>query len=189
MKIIPSLLAVMFSVACVLAGCQSPTVRSPAESSAAQSVRNNCYSLLHQLLADEKHVSLIFFIKREEDDVEKLVKKIAANAATGAKLLEEFARHDHSIRLDDFRLPPGEAATREVIAATKKKELLGQTGDAFELSLLLTQAQALSYGWHLAKVAGESDPQPERARALSGLSEDMEKLYHEVIGLLLSRTR
>lgn len=67
--------------------------------------------------------------------------------------------------------------------------MLGQTGDAFELSLLLTQAQALSYAWHLAKVAGESEPQPERARAMAGLSEDMEKLYHEVIGLLLSRTR
>ncbi len=189
MKIFPALLIGLLSLACALSGCQSPNARATAESSAAQSVRNNCYSLLHQLLADEKHVSLILFIKREENDVEKLIKKIAANAATGAKLLEEFARHDPSIRLDDFRLPPGEAATREAIAATKKKELLGQTGDAFELSLLLTQAQALSYAWHLAKVAGEGEPQPERARALSGLSEDMEQLYHEVIGLLLSRTR
>ena len=85
-------------------------------------------------------MSLILFIKHEQDDVEKLVKKIAANAATGAKLVEEFARRDPSIRLDDFRLPPGEAATREAIAASKKKELLGQTGDAFELSLLLSCA-------------------------------------------------
>ncbi len=189
MKLITPLLAVVFSFACLLSGCQSPSARSPAESSAAQSVRNNCYSLLHQLLADEKNVGLLLFIKREEDDVEKLVKKIAVNAAAGAKLLEKFARHDPSLRLDDFRLPPGEAATREAIAATKKQELLGQTGDAFELSLLLTQAQALSYAWHLAKVAGESESQSESALALAGLSEDMGKLYHEVIGLRLSRTR
>lgn len=189
MKPFLPLLAAMLSVVWVLTGCQSPQAGAPVESSVAQATRNNCYSLLHQLLDDEKNVSLLLFIKRERDDVEKLVDKISANAATAAKLLEELARHDPSIRLDDFRLPPGEAATRDAIAATKKQELLGQSGEAFELSLLLTQAQALSYGWHLAKVAGENEPQPERARALAGVSADMENLYHEVIGLLRSRTK
>ena len=104
-------------------------------------------------------------LKREKDDVKKLVKKIAAASGAGSKLLEEFARHDPSIDLHDIRLPPGDAATREAIASTKKKELLGQTGGEFELSLLLTQIEALSYAWHLAKVAGENELQPERARA------------------------
>jgi hypothetical protein len=144
--------------------------------------------LLHQLLNDQKNVSLLRFIKREQEDVKTLVKKIAANSATGAKLLEEFARHDPSITLDDIRLPPGEAATRDAIASTKKKELLGQTGDEFELTLLLTQTEALSYAWHLAKVAGENEPQPNRARALAGVSKDMENFYHEVFALLLSQT-
>jgi len=179
----------MLSVACVLTGCQSPKARSPSGSRAAQSTRNNCYSLLHQLLDDQKNVSLLRFIKREPDDVKNLVKKIAATSGAGAKLLEELARHDPSIKLDDLRLPPGEAATREAIAATKKKELLGQTGDEFELSLLLTQTEALSYAWHLAKVAGENESQPERARALAGVSEDMANLYHEVFGLLRSKTK
>ena len=188
-KIIPPLLTVMLSVACVLTGCQSPKARSPGESGAAPTTRNNCYSLLHQLLNEQKNVSLLRFIKREQDDVKNLVKKIAATSATGAKLLEEFARHDPSINLDDIRLPPGEAATREAIASTKKKELLGQTGDEFELTLLLTQTEALSYAWHLAKVAGENESQPDRARALAGVSEDMENLYHEVFVLLLSKTK
>ena len=188
-KIIPPLLTVMLSVACVLTGCQSPKARSPSGSRAAQSTRNNCYSLLHQLLDEQKGVSLLRFIKREPDDVKNLVKKIAATSGTGSKLLEELARHDPSIKLDDLRLPPGEAATREAIAATKKKELLGQTGDEFELSLLLTQTEALSYAWHLAKVAGENESQPERARALAGVSEDMANLYHEVFGLLRSKTK
>jgi hypothetical protein len=189
MKIILPLLAVMVSTACVLTGCQSPKARSPSGSGAARATRNNCYSLLHQLLNDEKNVSVLRFIKREQDDVKSLVKKIAATSATGAKLLEEFAKHDPSINLDDIRLPPGEAATREAIASTKQKELLGQTGGEFELSLLLTQLQALSYASHLAKVAGENESQPDRARALAGVSEDMENLYHEVFVLLLSKTK
>ena len=189
MKIIPLFLTLILSVACFLTGCQSPKASSSVESGAALATRNNCYSLLHQLLDDQKNVGLLRFIKREEDDVKKLVKKIGANSAAGAKLLEEFARHDPPINLDDLRLPPGEAATREAIASTKKKELLGQTGGEFELTLLLTQTAALSYAWHLAKVAGENESQPDRARALAGVSEDMEKLYHEVFVLLLSKAK
>ena len=183
------ILAVMVAVACVLTGCQSPEAMSPSVSTAAQSTRNNSYSLLHQLLDQQKNVGLLRFIKREEDDVKKLVKKIAANSAAGAKLLEEFARHDPPINLDDIRLPSGEAATREAIASTRKKELLGQTGGEFELTLLLTQTAALSYAWHLAKVAGENEPQPDRARVLAGVSEDMENLYHEVFVLLLAKAK
>jgi hypothetical protein len=189
MKIIPPLLTAMLLAACVLTGCQSPKARTPVETGAAPTTRNNCYSLLHQLLNDEKNVGLLHFIRREPDDVKKLVKKIAITSGTGAKLLEEFAKHDPSIKLDDLRLPPGEVATREAIAATKKKELLGQIGDEFELSLLLTQLQALNYGWHLAKVARENETQPDRARALAGVSEDMENLYREVFVLLLSKAK
>jgi hypothetical protein len=187
MKIMLPWFAAMLSVACVLTGCQSPKAKSPSGSSA--STRNNCYSLLHQLLNDEKDVSMLRFIKSEHADVKNLVKRIATASGTGARLLEEFAKDDPSIRLDDIRLPPGELATRDAIASTKQKELLGQTGDTFELTLLLTQTEALSYAWHLAKVAGENEPQPDRARALAGVSKDMENFYHEVFALLLSQTK
>ena len=189
MKPIPALVAALLLVACVVTGCQSPKAAAPSGGRAAQSTRNNCYSLLHQLLNDQKHVSLLRFIKREHSDVKNLIKKIAVNSATVAKLLEELARHDPSISLDDLRLPPGEAATRDAIAATKQKELLSQTGDEFELSLLITQAEALSYASHLAKVAGANESQPDRARALAGVSADMENFYHEVFVMLLLKTK
>ena len=189
MKIILPLFAALLSVACVLTGCQSPKATPPSPSSAAQATRNNCYSLLHQLLNEQKDVSILRFIKPEHTDVKNLVKRIATASGTGARLLEEFAKDDPSISLDDIRLPPGELATRDAIASTKEKELLSQTGDEFELTLLLTQTEALSYAWHLAKVAGENEPQPDRARALAGVSKDMENLYREVFVLLLSKTK
>jgi len=182
-----SLLTVVLSVACVLTGCQTPAVRPPPGNEVAQSTRNNCYGLLHQLLNEQKDVSMLRFIKREHFEVKDLIRKIAVNSATGAKLLEEFARHDPSINLDAIWLPPGEAATRNAIAATKQKELLSQTGDEFELTLLLTQTEALSYAWHLAQVAGENEPDPDRAHALAGLSQDMQNLYREVFVVLLSK--
>lgn len=185
-KAILPLLAGMFLAACFLTGCQSPKAVPMVQSGA--SVRNNCYSLLHQLLEEQKDVSLLRFIKSEHSDVKTLVKRIATTSGTGAKLLEEFAKDDPSIRLDDLRLPPGELATRDAIASTKEKELLSRSGDEFELTLLLTQTEALSYAWHLAKVAGKNEPQPERAHALAGIGQDMQNLYQEVFLLLLSKT-
>jgi hypothetical protein len=189
MKISLPLHTAMLLVACVLSGCQSPMARSPSGTRAAQATRNNCYSLLHQLLDEQKDVSMLRFIKREHTDVKNLIQKIAAASGAGSDLLEDFARHGPSIRLDDIRLPPGETATRAAIASTKKKELLGQSGDKFEMTLLLTQTEALSYAWHLAIVASENEPQPDRARALAGVGKDMENLYDEVFAMLLSKAR
>jgi hypothetical protein len=140
-------------------------------------------------LEEQKDVSLLRFIKKEHSDLKSLIKKIASTSAAEGKLLEKFAKEDPSIRLDDIDLPPGETATRDSIASTKKKQLLGHSGDDFELTLLLTQTEALSYAWHLAIVAGENEPQPDRARALAGIGEDMKNLYQEVFAMLLSREK
>jgi len=188
-KKIRFLLAATLAVACILTGCQSPRSPLPSGSVGGLSMRNNCCSLLHQLLDEEKDVSMLRFIKREHTDVKNLIKKISAASGAGSDLLEGFAKHDPSIHLDDIRLPPGETATRAAIASTKKKELLGQSGDEFEMTLLLTQTEALSYAWHLAIVAGKNEPQPDRALALAGVGKDMENLYHEVSAMLLSKAK
>ena len=181
-------LAAVSLAACVLTGCQSPKAMHLSGGDAPQSARNNSYSLLHQLLDDQKNVSLLHFIKSEHPDVKNLIKKIATTSATGATLLEQFAKDDPAIKLNDISLPPGEVATRDAIASTKEKELLSQTGDRFELTLLLTQTEALSYGWHLAAVASLYEPDPDRAHALVGIGVDMDNLYHEVFALLLAKT-
>ena len=178
---------VMSCATCLVTGCQAPKAMSPHESGAIQSTRNNGYSLLHQLLAEQKDVSLLRFIRPEQSDTKELVKKIATTSGAGAALLEKFAKDDPTISLDEIRLPPAELATRAAIAATKKKELLSQSGDTFELTLLLTQTEALSYAWHLADVTAQNEPQPDRARALAGMSDDLKNLYYEVFGLLLSK--
>jgi hypothetical protein len=181
--------AAVLLAACVLTGCQSPKAMHSSGGGVSLSTRNNSYSLLHQLLAEQKDVSLLHFIKSEHPDVKDLIKRIATTSATGATLLEQFAKDDPTIRLDDISLPPGEEATRDAIASTKESELLSQTGDKFELTLLLTQTEALSYGWHLAVVASIYEPDPDRAHALVGIGVDMDNLYHEVFALLLAETR
>jgi hypothetical protein len=189
MKSLLSMASAVLSVACVLTACKPAKPGPPAGTSAALSIRNNCYSLLHQLLDEQKDVSILRFIKKEHSDVKQLVVRIATASGAGSALLEDFAKHDPSLSLDDIGLPPGEKATRDAIASTEKKELLGHTGDEFELALLLTQTEALGYACHLAKVASENDSQPDRARALTRLSEDMESFYHEVFAMVLSKRK
>jgi hypothetical protein len=145
--------------------------------------------LLHQLFDEQKDVSLLHFIKREHSDLRLTLEKIATESKADAKLLEEFAKSDPSIRLDDIQLPPGETATRAAIAATKKEEILRHSGDSLELTLILAQAEALSYAWHLAQVASENEPQPEHSQALARMGEEMKVLYQEVLMMLRSEQK
>jgi len=47
----------------------------------------------------------------------------------------------------------------------------------------------LNYGWHLAKVASENEPDPDRACVLAGISKDMKTSYQEVFALLLTKIK
>ena len=114
------------------------------------------------------------------DDPKNILPRTALRTAIGDAV---------SFDLMQRELLTSTVATRDAIAATKKKELLTQTGGEFELTLLLTQAEALSYASHLAKIASQNESQPDRARALAGVSEDMATLYHEVFVMLLSKRK
>ena len=60
----------VLTAAFVLTACQSPAPRHVAANT-AQATRNNCYSLLHQLLEEQKDVSLLRFIKKEHSNVKE----------------------------------------------------------------------------------------------------------------------
>jgi hypothetical protein len=151
------------------------------------SIRNNSYSLFYQLLSEEKNVGLLRLVKREKPDIKDLVKKIGDTSRADAKLLEKLAAEDPTLNLHETRLPPGEVATRAAIASTKEKDLLSEKGDKLDLTLLITQFEALNYGWHLARVAGDYESQPNRARVLEAISDDLENLNRQLFALVLSK--
>lgn len=153
------------------------------------SARNNAYSLLHELLGQEKDVGLLRFIKSEQPVTKQLVKKIGATCGTNAKLLEKFAKDDPTLRLDDVRLPPAEVAVRESISTDRRKQLLSQTGATFDLTLLLTQVEALGYAAHLAKISEQFELKPDRRRELAMMNAGLKNLEAEVFSLLLAKPK
>ncbi|HWD90912.1 MAG TPA: hypothetical protein VG938_01055 [Verrucomicrobiae bacterium] len=177
----------ILAIAAIFSSCQSPPPKPRTETTTTESTRNNSYSLLHDLLGDEKDVSKLRFIKREDSDVKKLLNKIAAAARKGYLELEAFAKVDPSLRLNDLDLPPGETKTRKDISATTEHQLLHESGERLELDLLLNQVEALRYASHLAKIAAENDFNTDRSQYLLQLGRQMQSLHDETVAQLSLR--
>jgi hypothetical protein len=172
----------------LLAGCETSPARPPVEDKGlTTSLRNNSYALLYQLLGQEKDVSLLSLIKHEHADLKSTLKQIARDCGAGEKLLKKFAKQDPTLDLMDIRLPPGEVATRNAIAAHEQHDLLHEKGDPFEMTLLLTQAEAVNYGEFLAQVAAENEPNPTRKKALQDISEQMGSYHLRLVQLIALR--
>ncbi len=56
------------ALSCLLSACDTPPPRALMQKTTSQYARNNAYSLLYQLLNQEKDVSKLRFIKREDED-------------------------------------------------------------------------------------------------------------------------
>ncbi|MGA2244277.1 MAG: hypothetical protein ABSH48_04680 [Verrucomicrobiota bacterium] len=179
----------VLTLAGLLCGCQhlkNAPQPAPANRDAARlQLRNNAASLLHDLLGDEKNVGKVFIVKNGRE-IEPLVKLIASAADTNEKRLEQMAQEDPALNITALELPPGEKAARDAIAKSKEHDLLFSSGVNFEFNLLLTQAEAQNYGWHLAKVAGGNSPTPAEARVFATIGETMEHLYEQTVAEMRS---
>ena len=143
--------------------------------------RNNAASMLYDLLGDEKNVSKILIIKRNGKELGRLIKTISQTAKAYQKQIEQLGASDPSLSLKANALPGGEKATRNAVAKTEEHKLLFTSGKTFEFNLLLTQSEALNYGWHLAKTAAENSASPNQIRQFSAMSQTMQNLRDQVI--------
>jgi hypothetical protein len=181
MKHLPSI----FLAGLLLCGCAStekkPVANDGSPATEKLQIRNNAASLLYDLLGDEKNVGKILIIKRNSEELGQLIRAISETAADGQKQLDQLAKNDPALDLRARQLPPGENAARDAVAKTKEHELLFSSGKEFEFNLLLTQAEALSYGWHLAKIAAENSSSREEVQKFTAMSREMENLYNQVV--------
>jgi hypothetical protein len=174
-------------------GCATATKPpAPAEVTARDqqfAIRNQGYSLLYSLLSDEKDLSKLLLVKKEAADLGALLKDISRVSGDAAKQLEAFEKADTHLHLKMTGLPVAEQQTRDLISKTKAKELISKTGDKFEVRVLLSQAEALSYGAHLAAVIIPNEQDPARTKFLSNISEEYQQLHQRLIDLIHTRWR
>lgn len=181
----------------LLCGCSSnrPASVKPVDSQTVQSDRehadpavyDNALNLLHNLMGDESDLSKVLIIKNASPPIVQLLKDISKMAGAAQKNLESFSQTDPPRDWKRLGLPPGEAAVRDGMSKTKEHDLLHASGKEFEFLVLLTQADAMGYGAQLARTAAENAPDPGRAAQLTLLSNHLNQLHADVLGLLRGR--
>lgn len=182
------MLVTLISFIAVVVGCRSLDSQTVPAANPSAEVRNNAASLLYDLLDDEKNVSKLLIIKRDRRELHDVIKNVSSTSGAARKTLEQLAKTDPTLNLKSTALPPGERAARESESKARAKELLHASGADLEFKLLLTQAEALAYAEHLARVAARNESLPEHARTFSTISEQMNGLHASVVSLLRSNS-
>ena len=168
----------------VVAGCHSPQITAHEPPTTNNAVRNNAASLLYELMGEEADLSKLLLIKRERDELHRVVKSISSSADATHKTLARLAKEDTSLDLKHTDLPPGETATRAAMSKQKGGELLRASGADFEFKLLLTQVESLAYAEQLARVAALNESNPTRAQVFTDIATHMNQLRKEALSLL-----
>lgn len=183
----PSIVALLVSLVLLSGGCKLHQYSEEAPVKTERTTTDHHgYALLFALLNDEKDVSKLLVVKRERPELRELIKAISDTAARGHRDLENFAKTDRSINLHKQGLPPAESAARASIARAKTKELLTDGGKEFEVQLLLSQSEALTYGAHLAEAIAKAESNPARGKSLQQLAADLGQLQRKVMTMLVT---
>jgi hypothetical protein len=167
------------SLAVLAAACASAPAPAPAPAAAGHG-----YALLHEILGQERQVSMLLVVKGEREALEAVIDEIAETCDAAYQRLEELAEADPRLELADTGLPAEERRARELVAATRRDQLLAARGRELELQLLLAQNEALTYAAHLADAIARAEPDPVRLEFVRALWKDLTRLQGEVMALL-----
>jgi len=81
-------------------------------------------------------------------------------------------------------LPRMEQDSRDLTAKEDEHELLGSSGQTFELHLIFTQAQAMEYAVELANALQPIEDDPVRKNFLQYVSQQCGELHTRLMALL-----
>ena len=155
-----------------------------AEDKASQSSLNDGYSLFYGFCRQESQLSLLLWVKAASPGIADYAKQISSTAKDDMTILEKMGVGDSSLRLDKVSLPGFEIDVRQSMDDDRKQQLLwGSSGAAFAQALTMTQSETTNYGLHVAKVLAESEPDPDRARAMHHIYEKWLALHVEAYRL------
>lgn len=175
----------MLIISCLaLTSCTTVQKNLPTTVWRQARVRNEGYSLLYKLMSQESDVAKVLIIKHTSKPIGELIREIDQMADDAKKQLDQFHAQDSHLSFEMPNLPQLEVKTREAIEKTETKQLLFSSGPVFEQRLLLSQAQALNYAAHLAKMLQEQEAHAQRKQFLSELSPRCTALHDRVLDLL-----
>jgi hypothetical protein len=135
------------------------------------------YALLGKLLGDEKNVSKLLIIKRERPALHDLVQNISSSCKLAYTHLAEL-RGEGNLKHDG--LPVIETAARKLISKQRAKEFIVEGGKDFDLAMLVSQNEALTYASALAQALSGLEPDVAQKEWLLKLSKTLSDLQKQV---------
>lgn len=155
--------------------------KAPPPQPASRSELIDGYKLLYDLVSQEKDVPKLLIIKNETPPLRAFIKEIGRTASLVQKELEQLKP-----RLKDSAdpLPLAERQTRKAIEKTRTRELLRSRGADFELRLVLSQLEALTYAVHLAQSLAAAESSPARRKMLTEFEQAFLDLYAQGLKLV-----
>jgi hypothetical protein len=146
--------------------------------------RNEGYTLLHSLAAENSNLGKILVLKHADSRVVAEVKAIAEVYKDAKQQLDSFKAHDSSLNFQISDLPEIEQKTRNAIDKTYTKKLLFSVGRKFEVELLQSQIRSLDYAAHLARtIAGEEENKTRKVYLLQ-FAKQCDQHHRTIIDLL-----
>jgi hypothetical protein len=103
------------------------------------------YALLYGIADKQRQLDLILIVKTAQKPTAKLAREITSVYGDLFDYLKKREIRSQKISQAGSGLPQAETSTRQKIEITKTKQLLGRSGRDFDLSLLSTQIEALTY--------------------------------------------
>jgi len=154
------------------------------EAKASQSTLNDGYSLFYDFCKQESQLSLLLWVKTMPPSISNYAKQISSTAKDDIAILKAMGVKDSSLRLDKVSLPSFEISVRQSMADDRKQQLLwGSSGALFVQALTMTQSETTNYGLHVAKILSETEPDPDRARAMRHMYDQWLALHVEAYRL------
>lgn len=148
---------------------------------------NYGYAALYDAAKGLRHSDKILLIKYESEAVQARVGELSEAMGRIARRLEELAKADPRVKLDDDGNPEIERRKRDAVTRDRLisfKPFTGRTGANFERTLLLSESGALNQLQHLAAELDKADPDPQRSAVLQEIHAEIVKQYGAVVDLL-----
>ena len=146
---------------------------------------NTGYGALKLFLSDEQYLTIIrrtkavLMFKGIGESSKQLIDDISDTSAMALEQLEYLASAKPAILTEEFSEDAIAMTTLEAMRMTTARELLF-SGDDFEKSLLLSQAQILGVISHLLRQIEQQEPNLRRRDWLGKLAERYEQYYRQV---------
>jgi hypothetical protein len=166
------------------------SARAQAEIDQRQRELSQGYARLYQAASSLRFLDELLLVKFESRDTERVIGQIAAYGSRLKSELEDLARANPGLSLEDDGLPLLERDAHKRQQHDRLRTLAplkGASGADFERTLLLTQSGALNQLRFLADALAEAETSEARRAYALGVRRELDRLYVQIVELLDKR--